>query len=583
MRMGPHVMKAITPGTPARAMYEEYVTKVRPDVVKFCRQSLDNGLLAWTRAQGSKTLARYVDVALTSSGAENARLADRVLNELLPFATHLDYVEFANEEWQGKEDPRDWDKLMQACGVFMAKLDAANKAAGRAGPKACIANVSVGQPELERWTRESTREVARYAAVNGHAWGIHEYYKPDPWAMVEGGKAVWDGAPAAEGWLMLRCMKVVKIFRGLNIPFRFIVTESGRDNVPGQPGLGGGFRDVPGEPYAEYMVQYGRHLSAIPECVGWVDFGYNAWTGWTQFDLTLDPAMHARFVALMPALPRGAPAPPAPPTPTPPPGGDPVSDRLSTLLADELGGAYEDLRRALPVNPGGPNGPFGRLDLARVDGIAVHHTAGPKAATWQTIAADHISRRGWAGIGYHIGIRLGRVALLGDITTARAHVADENDHLIGVVLAGNYQIDPLDARDHDALRRVIAVLDRLLGRNVRVGGHREFSPPGHTVCPGGALAAVLPGIRGEAPTPAPAIDVRRLWTEAASNQAIRLNPGAGLQRAILAAGMVPTSNEWQHSPRHVAQRGESPTGGRAAVFVYDKTTGKITRYDATSA
>jgi len=321
-------MLALTAGSPERAMFERWITTVRPPVVKFCRQSCDNALLAWTQAQGSKTLARYVDVALVSSGAENGRLARKVIGELTPFFANLDYVEFANEELQGKDDPKQWDILMEACLDFMRQLDEANKAAGRKGPKACIANTSVGQPELERWSRASTLETARYAAANGHVWGIHEYYKPDPWALVEGGKAAWDGTAPAQGWLMLRVVKAIQLMRHAGVTgFRFIITESGRDNVPGQPGLGGGFRDVPGEPYADRMAEYGRHLSAIPECIGWVDFGYNAWEGWKQFDLTEDEPMHEKMIQAMAKLPRGAPGPPQPqpqpeqPMPTPTPSG----------------------------------------------------------------------------------------------------------------------------------------------------------------------------------------------------------------------------------------------------------------------
>lgn len=297
MRCGPHVMASLTPGTPARAIYERWVTTVRPPVVKWCRQSFDSQLMAWTRAQGCKNVGRWVEGDVDEPG--------RTLNELLQFAGVLDFVEFANEEEQGKDNPREWDRLMDGCLAFMQDLDKRNRAAGRTGPKACIANTSVGQPEIERWTRTSTMEVARYAAANGHVWGVHSYYKPEPWAMVEGGKAAWDGTPPAVGWLMLREVQAVKIMRAAGIAFRFIVTESGRDNIPGQPGPGGGFRDVPSEPFAEYMRQYGRHLSALPECVGWVDFGFNAWEGWKQFDLTLDPAMADKVIAAMTTLPRG--------------------------------------------------------------------------------------------------------------------------------------------------------------------------------------------------------------------------------------------------------------------------------------
>lgn len=296
MRMGPHVMLPPIPGSLAHDIYATWVTTVRPPVVKFCRQGFDPGLMDWTRELGTKIVGRWVEGEIDNPGG--------VLNELLQFANHLDYVEFANEESQGKDDPREWDRLMGKCLDFMQELDKRNRAAGRSGPKAVIANTSVGQPEVERWARESTLECARYADANGHRWGIHEYYKPEPWAMVVGGEAAWNGAAPATGWLMLRVTQAVAIMRQHGIGFRFIVTESGRDNIPGQPGPGGGFRDIPGEPFAERMAQYGRHLSALP-CDGWVDYGFNAWDGWKQFDLTEDPAMAEEVIQTQSRLPRG--------------------------------------------------------------------------------------------------------------------------------------------------------------------------------------------------------------------------------------------------------------------------------------
>lgn len=295
MRMAPHVMLPLVPGTAAHAIYVKWITEVRPPFVKFLRQAADPSLMAWTRSKGTKVGLRWVEADISNPGG--------ALSELLQFANVVDYVEFANEESQGKDDPKEWDRLVGKCLDFMVELDRRNRAAGRFGPKAIIANTSVGQPELERWSRPSTLECARYAEANGHGWGLHEYYKPEPWALVEGGKAAWDGRPPAEGWLMLRVSKVVEIMRQNGVAgFRFIITESGRDNVPGQPGDGGGFRDVPGEPYAERMTQYGRHLSALP-CVGWVDFGFNAWQGWEQFDLTKDPVMADQVIADMKTLP----------------------------------------------------------------------------------------------------------------------------------------------------------------------------------------------------------------------------------------------------------------------------------------
>lgn len=536
MRMGPHVMNPLLPGTEAYNLYREWVLAVRPPVVKFCRQGADPELMAWTRAQGSKVVLRWVDYSIRSSAAENGRTADRVLAECLPFAHCIDYIEFANEEYQGKESAADSDTLFDACLDFMQKLDGANRAAGRSGPKACIGNFSVGQPELARWTTEAALDCLRYADANDHAVGIHEYFKPFPWAMIEGGKAAWDGPPPAVGWLLLRCVQAVRLLRGAGVRIRFIITESGRDNVPGQPGEGGGFRDAPGEPYAEWMAEYGRHLSAIPECIGWVDFGFNAWEGWKQFDLTLDQAMCRRVIATQVTLPRGG---------STSPGGNPVSDRLSEMLAAEFGPVYDDLRAKLATNPNGPNGGFGALPPERVDTIVLHHTAGGRDTTWEATALYHVQTRGFAGIGYHIGIRLGRVAYLGSVSTARAHVLDHNHHTIGVSVAGNYHVIQPQPEDLTLLPRLVKVLDAYFGRAVPWRGHRDVSPPGYTVCPGQYLYPVLPTLRNGTNQSDDAQLALALgkWADVAQAKGIQPNPGGALFKAIDADGFYVLTDE----------------------------------------
>lgn len=77
------------------------------------------------------------------------------------------------------------------------------------------------------------------------------------------------------------------------------------------------------------------------------------------------------------------------------------------------------------------------------------------------------------------------------------------------------------------------------------------------------------------------IDTARLWAEARENQAIRLNPDSAIQRAIHGAGLTPTSNEWEFSANEQAQLAESLNGQGAAVFVWDRRSSKVTRYDAT--
>lgn len=75
------------------------------------------------------------------------------------------------------------------------------------------------------------------------------------------------------------------------------------------------------------------------------------------------------------------------------------------------------------------------------------------------------------------------------------------------------------------------------------------------------------------------IDLARLWHEARENQAIRLNPDSAIQKAMAAAGKVPIGNEWAFSPDEQAQLAESLAGTGAAVFVWDRRDGKVTRYN----
>jgi hypothetical protein len=91
------------------------------------------------------------------------------------------------------------------------------------------------------------------------------------------------------------------------------------------------------------MRQYGRHLSALPECIGWVDFGYNCWPGWESFDLTRDPWMHERVLVTQVTLP-GAMAPQPPP---PPNGGGSMNQQTAAAIR-----AAADAAQVLRLNRG---------------------------------------------------------------------------------------------------------------------------------------------------------------------------------------------------------------------------------------
>lgn len=79
-------------------------------------------------------------------------------------------------------------------------------------------------------------------------------------------------------------------------------------------------------------------------------------------------------------------------------------------------------------------------------------------------------------------------------------------------------------------------------------------------------------------TPPTGIDLARLQREARDNHVIRIFAGSALLQAIHAAGLVPVSNEWEFSPDHQAQVGESFDGTRAAVFVWSRKTNQVTPY-----
>lgn len=86
--------------------------------------------------------------------------------------------------------------------------------------------------------------------------------------------------------------------------------------------------------------------------------------------------------------------------------------------------------------------------LAQVQKLVIHHSVTVDHATAQDIALLH-KARGWAGVGYHIIItRDGVIHYVGDIGTARANVANNNEKVIGICLVGDFRFGkkPSDAQ-----------------------------------------------------------------------------------------------------------------------------------------
>ena len=176
-----------------------------------------------------------------------------------------------------------------------------------------------------------------------------------------------------------------------------------------------------------------------------------------------------------------------------------------------LGTKFIDLRDSIPGDSF--NWSWVR-PLSQVNYLAIHHTAGPDTQTPNEIANYHISNNGWGGIGYHFLIgKDGVVYYVGDISTARANVANLNEQVIGICLIGNFTSGRVPTNEQfDSAHKLC---DFFINNypdlsNVKswdsVRAHKEL-PGQSTTCPGDNWPSWRPQIVSGAdssPTPAPA-------------------------------------------------------------------------------
>jgi hypothetical protein len=140
-----------------------------------------------------------------------------------------------------------------------------------------------------------------------------------------------------------------------------------------------------------------------------------------------------------------------------------------------------DLSSELPQK-----GAYPTRDVSTITTRYWHHTASGDDATWQAIASGHI-KRGWAGIGYHIGIdKNGRIAILNPLHRRTNHTAGRNSKGVGVVLLGNYDTHYLTGEMEAAIERTRDYLDE---RGItQEQFHRDVKA---TACPGRYAVQVL--------------------------------------------------------------------------------------------
>lgn len=159
----------------------------------------------------------------------------------------------------------------------------------------------------------------------------------------------------------------------------------------------------------------------------------------------------------------------------------------TNLFIPPLGGKYTDLRETIPGDA--YNWSWER-DPSQVNYLAIHSTSGPDTQTPQDIADIHINTNGWGGIGYHFLIAQdGTVYYVGDISTARANVANLNEQVIGIGLIGNFIQGKIPSVEQlDSCHKLCEFLlnySALTSLNSwdKVRGHKEL-PNQTTDCPG---------------------------------------------------------------------------------------------------
>lgn len=190
------------------------------------------------------------------------------------------------------------------------------------------------------------------------------------------------------------------------------------------------------------------------------------------------------------------------------------------LSIPTLGRKFVDLRDSIPGDS--YNWSWVR-SLSQVNYLAIHHTAGPDTQTPEQIANFHINSNSWGGIGYHFLIaKDGAVYYVGDISTARANVANLNDQVLGICLIGNFTQGRLPTNEqldsaHKLCDFFISHFPDLSNVNswASVRGHKEL-PGQSTACPGDnwlswriqIVEGIIPDETPQPPTPTPPISDR---------------------------------------------------------------------------
>ncbi|MFW5682507.1 MAG: peptidoglycan recognition family protein [Phycisphaeraceae bacterium] len=189
---------------------------------------------------------------------------------------------------------------------------------------------------------------------------------------------------------------------------------------------------------------------------------------------------------------------PAPPNRVPytPPARSAVPARASSPYNDLDVVSRSRWTRTGPVGTRvNPMGAIRRLTIHHEGWKPVHFTdAKTTAERLELVRSIHVDRRGWGDLGYHFIIdRAGRVWEGRDIRFQGAHVKDNNEHNIGVMVLGNFDLQrPSDAQLRSLVQTVHTLAQRYRISAHRVQTHQEINP---TACPGRMLQPRIASLR----------------------------------------------------------------------------------------
>lgn len=443
--------------------------------------------------------------------------------------------------WEGPNEPQPVADLAFCHQLSAFTIRLAELMHG-AGLRIVGGNLSEGNPggnEAER--RDRFQAIAR-GLVSCDYWSQHCYWVLD-YPHPEAGINEWHA-------FRYRMNERYAAEAGIVLP-PLLITECGVDGgVVGRPKRGWRTFCRDRAHYVEQLAAFDAELANDPSVLAATVFTAGP-MGWEDFEVDremndmINAHIRAQGGSYAPAAPSAPPA-------------------LGNLLNGEFGADYEDLSMSLPRHA---TLLYQERALAAIDRVVLHHTEASRSTTWQSVAQYHVNGNGWPGIGYHIGIRhygsRAVVSLLNDPRTRSYHAHTVgNDRGLAVCVAGQFDRDLPTAEERDALRRVVAVVERWRGWALPVVGHGSV-PGNSTDCPGQHLRALLPALN--APPTLPAL----ILAAADAAQVIQFNPNASLQRRIFADGFVPNSPEIEveHGGiRYIVQRAEHLASGEVRAY-----------------